>query len=363
MILLLILLALVSNGINLVLPMLVKHAIDDYAAGTFVLRTIVIEFLAATLLILVFSYGQSIVQTFASERVARDLRTQLAAKISRQSFAYIQQVNPAKLLTNLTSDVDSVKLFVSQAIVSIVSSLCIIIGASILLIGINWKLALAVLAIVPVIGTTFYLVLKKVRVLFVKGREVIDWLNKVINESILGSALIRVINSQLLEYDKFLAANTNAKDIGMAILRLFATLIPVISFTASMATLAILVLGGHFVITGSMSLGDYAAFNSYLALLIFPIIIIGFMSNVITQASVSYERVSQVLTAPEIPQTGTPCYPAERRHRPAGCVGLLRRKTGSHRCFVFGEGRYPNGHCGANGSRKNATPVFAHRPD
>jgi ATP-binding cassette subfamily B protein len=305
MILLLILLALVSNGVNLVLPMLIAHGIDDYSAGKFVLRTVVIEFLAATLFIFVFTYLQSVVQTYASERVARDLRTQLAAKISRQSFVYIQQTNPSKLLTNLTSDIDSVKMFVSMAIVSIASSLCIIIGASILLISINWQLALAVLTIVPIIGITFYMVLKKVRVLFKRSREVIDWLNKVINESILGSALIRVINSQQLEYDKFLAANTDAKDIGLAILRLFAALIPVISFTANMAGLTILVLGGHFVITGSMSLGDLAAFNSYLALLIFPIVVIGFMSNVIAQATASYDRVNEVLQAPETARTGT----------------------------------------------------------
>jgi ATP-binding cassette subfamily B protein len=305
LILLLIILALVSNGVNLVLPMLISRGIDDYSAGKFVLRTILIQFLSATLFIFVFTYLQSIVQTYASERVARDLRTQLAAKISRQSFAYIQQTNPSKLLTNLTSDIDSVKLFVSQAIVSLVSSLCIIIGASVLLININWKLALAVLGIVPIIGITFYLVLKKVRVLFMRSREVVDWLNKVINESILGSALIRVINSQQLEYDKFLAANTDAKDLGLAILRLFAALIPVISFTANMAALTILVMGGHLVITGSMSLGDFAAFNSYLALLIFPIIVIGFMSNVIAQASASYERVNAVLQAPETRQTGT----------------------------------------------------------
>jgi ATP-binding cassette subfamily B protein len=304
-IMLLIFLALVSNGVNLLLPMIIKHGIDSYSAGTYVLRTTIVEFLAASLFIFVFTYLQSIVQTYASERVAKDLRTELAAKISRQSFAYIQKANPSRLLTNLTSDIDSVKLFVSQAIVSIVSSLCIIIGASILLININWNLALAVLTIVPIIGVTFYLVLKKVRVLFVKSREVIDWLNKVINESILGSSLIRVLNSQHLEYNKFLAANTDAKDLGLAILRLFAGLIPVISFTAGMAALTILVLGGHFVIAGSMSLGDFAAFNGYLAMLIFPIIVIGFMSNVIAQASASYQRVSEVLQAPEAANTGT----------------------------------------------------------
>ena len=300
----LVVLALLSNGINLVLPLLISQGIDAYSVGKYVLRTTLLQFAGATLFIFLFTYLQSVVQTYASERVARDLRTQLAGKISRQSFTYIQQTNPAKLLTNLTSDIDSVKLFISQAIVSLVSSLCLIIGASILLIRINGQLALAVLTIVPIIGITFYWVLKKVRALFMRTREIIDWLNKVINESILGAALIRVINSQRLESDKFLAANTDAQAMGLSILRLFAMLIPVIGFTASLAGLIILVLGGHFVIIGSMSLGNFAAFNSYLALLIFPIIVIGFMSNVIAQASASYERINTVLQAPEPAPTG-----------------------------------------------------------
>jgi ATP-binding cassette subfamily B protein len=170
---------------------------------------------------------------------------------------------------------------------------------------INWKLALPVIAIIPIIGGTFFIVLRKVRVLFKKSREIIDWLNKVINESIMGSAIIRVLNSQQLEYNKFLAANTNARDLGLSILMLFATLIPIITFTANLAALTILALGGHFVLTGTMTLGDFAAFNSYLTILIFPIIIIGFMSNIIAQASASYERLTQVLDAPEPIETGT----------------------------------------------------------
>ena len=65
--------------------------------------------------------------------MARDLRTQLVAKLATQDLAYIQQITPARLLTNLTSDVDAVKLFVSQAIASLVSSVFLIIGASVLL--------------------------------------------------------------------------------------------------------------------------------------------------------------------------------------------------------------------------------------
>jgi len=297
--------ALMSNAVNLVIPKLISWGIDDFTKGIFSYEKIIIEFLVAALIIFVFAFLQGILQTYASERVARDLRTRLADKISRQSYAFIQQANPSKLLTNLTSDIDSVKLFVSMAIVSLASSIFIIIGASILLISINWKLALSVLVIIPVIGGAFYFVFRKVGVLFKKSREVIDWLNKVISESIMGAALVRVLNSQMLEYNKFLDANTQARNLGLSILKLFATLIPIVVFVANMASLTILALGGHYVITGAMSLGDFAAFSSYLGLLIFPIIMIGFISNFVVQASVSYGRVCTVLDADETRDTGT----------------------------------------------------------
>ncbi len=304
MVFLLLLFALLSNGINLFLPKIIANAIDAYPK-TYVLQQVLVKYLLASLVIFIFTWLQGLVQVYASEKVARDLRSRLAHKISIQSHAYIEESNPSKLLTNLTADVDSIKMFVSQAIVSIASSIIIIIGACILLFSINWKLALAVVAIVPIIGGAFFFVLKKVRAIFLQSRQVIDRLNKVINESILGAAIIRVINSQQLEYEKFLDANTKAKTLGMSILKLFAGLIPVIIFTANMAGLAILTMGGHFVITGTMSLGDFSAFNSYLALLIFPILVIGFMSNVIAQATASYQRISVVLNTPEIPDTTT----------------------------------------------------------
>lgn len=295
LIFLLLLFALISNGVNLLLPKIIANGIDAYTNGTFDPHAIFIRFSVAILFVFLFTFLQSIIQTYASEKVARDLRTQLADQISKQSNSYIEQASPAKLLTNLTADVDSIKSFISQAIVSITSSILIIIGATILLLTINWKLALAIISLIPIIGVAFFLVIKKVSALFKQSRAVIDWLNKVINESILGAALIRVVNSQQLEYVKFLSANTKAKDLGLSILNLFAGLIPVIIFVANLAGLTILLLGGHYVINDTMTLGDFAAFNSYLALLIFPIIVIGFMSNVIAQATASYGRISQVL--------------------------------------------------------------------
>jgi ATP-binding cassette subfamily B protein len=294
----------IGNSFNLVVPKIISSAIDTYKNGSFILNHLILEFLIIAILIFIFTYLQNIVQVYVSERVARDVRNDLTAKISTQQYSYIERITPAKLLTNLTSDVDAIKSFVSTAIASIIASVFLIIGATVLLILIDWKLAIAVLTIVPFIAITFFYVLSKVRKLFLESQKAIDWLNKVISESILGSALIRLLNSKDIEYEKFLLASTEAKRISLNILALFASLIPVITFFTNLATLVIVVLGGHFVIEGHMSLGNFTAFNSYLAILIFPILIIGFMTNVIASARASYGRISEVLYAPEEKKSG-----------------------------------------------------------
>ncbi len=300
----LVVLTIIASGLTVVVPKIISAAIDTYASGHFNMNALLVEFSIVAGLIFIFTYAQNVVQVYASERVARDMRNDIAGKISVQPFAYIERATPAKLLTNLTSDVDAVKVFVSTAVSSIISSVVLIVAVSVLLVYIDWKLGLTVLAVIPIIGGTFYFVLMQVRKLFVKSQEAIDWLNKVISESILGSALIRLLNSHDAEYVKFLDANAEAKRISLEILALFAGLIPVITFFTNIAMLAIVLLGGHFVIQGTMSLGNFTAFNSYLAILIFPIMIIGFMSNVIAQAQASYGRILQVLNAPVEKKTG-----------------------------------------------------------
>lgn len=301
----LLLLTVFSNGLNLWLPQIISKAIDAYTAGSLQMSPIMWEFGIATALILILVVGQGIVQSFASEKVARDLRQQLADKLSRQSYAYIQEVSAAKLMTNMTADIDAIKMFVSMAIVAMVSSIIIIVGSATLLLITNWGLALAVLTIVPLIAGTFFIIFRRIGVLFKKTREVMDWLNKIINESILGAGLIRVLHGEKQEREKFLEANAEAKSVGMQILNMFAAMIPVITFISNLATIILVTFGGWLVISGGMTLGQLSAFMSYVMLFIFPIISLGFMSNFIAQAATSYGRISEVLDAKEEEDTGT----------------------------------------------------------
>lgn len=305
MVVLLVSLTIASAAIGLLIPRIIAHGIDAFIGHKFDIHTVIWQFLAASLGIFILTGGISVVQTFTAERVARDLRTQLANRISRQDYNFLQKTTTGQLLTNLTADVDSIKIFISQAVATIFSSIFVILGVSVMVLRIEWRLALVVITIIPIIGVTFFIVLKKVRVLFKKSREIIDMLNKVINESILGAALVRVIHSQQLEHAKFVEANAKALGLGLRILKLFASLIPVIIFTANLAALSILAIGGHYVIMGHLSLGDFTAFNSYLTMLIFPILTIGFMSNLIAQAQASFGRISATLFAADPVEKGT----------------------------------------------------------
>jgi ATP-binding cassette subfamily B protein len=299
-------LAIGQQGLGLLVPKVISKAINTFALGVFSQPTIITEFSLLAISIFLFATVLAVVQTVVGEKVARDLRNDLAAKISRQDFLYVQKKTSATLLTNFSSDIDAVKMFVSQAFPTIISSLFVIFGAAFFLISINWRLGLAVLTIVPLIAFALFGLFSRIRPLFMKSQAVIDKLNRVINESILGAALIRVLNSQVLEYDRFLKANTEAKDLGMQILKMFAGLIPLITFIANGASLIMVLLGGHYIITGSLSIGDFAAFTTYLGILIFPIFMLGFMSNMIARSGASYARIEEVLKAEEEKEGGQP---------------------------------------------------------
>jgi ATP-binding cassette subfamily B protein len=301
---LLVLLTVAGSAVGLLVPLVVARGIDAFTAGRLDLGAELVALTAIAVGTFVFNNLQNLVQTIASERVARDLRARLAEKVSQQTYAQIEAQTPAKLLTNFTSDIDAIKGFVAQAAPALISSAFVIVAASGLLLWLNWKLALAILPVFPLMGVSFFMLMARVRKLFGQIMGITDLMNRVLNENIVGAALIRLVNTTARELDRFRDAADQSRAVGMKILNAFAAMMPIFSFLGNVATLTILMLGGWFVISGQMTLGQFTAFNSYLPILIFPIFIIGFTSNAIGQAQASYARISMVLNAPPAPPRG-----------------------------------------------------------
>ncbi len=247
---------------------------------------------------------QFVNQVYLSEKVAKDMRNRIIKKISKQDYDYIERVTASKILTNLTSDVDAIKTFASSTVPSILSSIFLIIGASLLLLSIDWQLAILVFMFIPFICIVFYYIISRVHYLFKAGQEALDKLNSVLNETIIGSMLIRILNCEKYEKKKFKVVNNEAKNIGVSIVKHFSFMHPAVNFIANLAAVTIVAFGGYQVIETNMTIGDFTAFNSYLLLLILPILILSFMINMISQASVSYQRIREVLLSEESKDRG-----------------------------------------------------------
>jgi ATP-binding cassette subfamily B protein len=302
--LLLTLLTVAGSAVGLLVPLVVKNGIDAFIAGRLDIGVELLELTAVTVATFVFNNLQNVVQTIAAERVARDLRGRLAEKVSQQAYAQIEAQTPAKLLTNFTSDIDAIKMFVAQAAPSLISSAFVIVAGSGILLSLNWKLALAVLPVLPLMAVSFFMLMVRVRKLFGQIQGIVDLMNRVLNENIVGAALIRLVDTTAGELVRFSDAADQARAVGLKILAAFAAMMPIFTFLANIATITILTLGGWFVISGQMTIGQFTAFNAFLPILFFPIFIIGFTSNAIGQAQASYFRISTVLNAAPPPPRG-----------------------------------------------------------
>jgi ATP-binding cassette, subfamily B, bacterial len=292
------LVSLASNGLNLAVPKIIAADIDTFRTQSFNFQHTFLVLSLITLAIFVLSLIESLMQTYLSEKIGRDLRTRLITKISNQPFSFINEITPEKLLTNLTGDIDNLKQVIALGLVQVFSSIILIFGASALLISVNRPLAFIVLTIIPLIIIVFAFIFSKIRHFFKRAQAIIDRLNKTINESIVASSLIRILNSQSAETQKFLSVNSDSRDIGLSILKLFSSLLPLISIIANLSLVVILFVGGRYIVAGTFTIGGLTAFISYVSMLIFPIIIMGFISNVMARAAASFERISAVLYAP-----------------------------------------------------------------
>ena len=290
-----------SNGATLLIPRILGSSIDNFSKNganyningdLWLLAGIAVGILILTLL-------QTIISVYVAERVAKDLRQNLIQKILSQPISFVNKREVSDLFTNITSDTEQVKDIISQGFASIFSAIIILIGSVILLFSINVRLAFIAIVTLPLIIAVFAFIFKNISSLFRSAQEVLGNINKVINESVLGAMLIRVLNAQNYENTKFQEVNIRSRDIGFKITNLFASLIPAINLVSNFAIISIIWFGGRQVMVEDLTLGEFSAFISYFNLLITPIFILGFVSSFISRGLVSLSRIQEVLQAPE----------------------------------------------------------------
>lgn len=298
-----ILLGFAATGLSLLVPKLAATAIDsgNFSAWSGTLTLLVIIAVSAFFVIIT----QIFVSNYLSEKVALDLRAKLIKKISHQSFQYIDDSTPGQLQTVLTSDVEAVKAIIIQGFVTLVSAILTLIGAIIFLLNTNVRLALYTISIIPLLILVFAIIFKSVNKLFQQNQENIQNIYANINETVTGSALIRILYGASEEIRKFKVINEKSKKTGYGIVKSFSLLIPAIVLLANVVNIIIIWFGGKQVISGTMSLGDFSAFLSYSAMFIWPIFVLGFVGPAVSKGLVSLKRINEVVDADIREETGT----------------------------------------------------------
>jgi ATP-binding cassette subfamily B protein len=284
---------------NAVTPQLFRWGIDQgiakqdlqivlYAAGWLVVAAIARGF---------FNFGQSYWAEAASQGVAYDLRNKIFSKIQNLSFSYHDQSQTSQLLTRVTNDIDQIRSSLSTSLIQVVSSVVTLVTIAIILLVMNWQLALITLTVVPMAGWLMAQFLSKNNNLFRQVQEQLGDLNAVLQENLVGIRVVKAFVRESAEASRYTAMNDALVRTNMKTIRAIRSTFPFIFLLSNLVTLVVFGYGGAQVIEAKFSIGELVAFNSYLLLILQPILLIGFAAPAIAQAAASAERVYEVVDA------------------------------------------------------------------
>jgi ATP-binding cassette, subfamily B, multidrug efflux pump len=291
---------LLVSGANLATPLLIGRAIDEGIAPRRlgVIFVVVGWLVGLALARALFTFLQGYLAERASQGVAYDLRDALFERIERLSFSYYDRVQTGQLVTRLTSDVEQIRTFAGSGVVQLANAVVMLIGTTVLLLYLDWQLALVALAIVPIIAVVLVRFVSRIRPLFREVQQTLGRLNTVLQEDLLGVRVIRAFAREDYETARYTSVNEELLQKNLTTVRVFSNNFPFVFLFANVGTLAIIWFGGWQVIGGRLSIGDLVAFNTLLGFMLFPILTIGFLSASFSRAGASSQRVFDVLDAP-----------------------------------------------------------------
>ena len=290
---------LIASATRLAIPRLTQTIIDGgIAAGRL---DVVVGAAVGTVGLAVagsiFSFVQGVLSARAAQGIAYDLRNEIYAKIQSLSFSYHDRAQTGQLLTRATSDVDVVRMFVGMGFIQLVSAVLMMVGSIILLFVTDWQLALIILVLVPLTFGVFGFFASRARPLFKKIQQRLADLNTVLQENLVGVRVVKAFAREDYEAQRYAQANQNLFDLNLVVGRLFAVAIPLVFLIANLALLAVYWIGGYQAIAGNLSVGRMIAFADYMLMAFFPMLMLGMIMAMVSQAGASAERVFEILDA------------------------------------------------------------------
>lgn len=278
-------------------PFLTKLAIDEaiVPGKANALLPIATVFIGALTAAFVLRYLQNYVMQTIGQRVMYDIRGQIFSHLQHQSLHYFDRNPVGRLISRLTSDVDALNEFIGSGVVTVAGDMAILVGVVIVMLLLDWRLALVSLLVLPIIALTSAWFQRLMRTTYRQQRVRIARVNAFLQENLSGMLVVQLFNHERRKFDEFDALNRDYLKSNIDALRVFCYFFPVVSFLSVLAMSLLLWYGSGGVLDGTIKLGVLVAFFQYTERAFQPIRDLAEKYNIMQAAMAASERVFMLL--------------------------------------------------------------------
>src|SRR5438105_1435913 len=297
----------VEGGIQVVGPLLTRRVID-VAVPAHDVRVVLMctaLFFLALLVEFVTSYGQTWLTSLLGQRVMRDLRMEIFEHLQRLSVSYFDRNPVGRLITRVTSDVETLNELFTSGVVSGLGDLFTLIAISVAMLIMDWRLSLASFAVIPFVVMVSGLFRKGVRETYRDIRVRIARINSFLQERLTGMRIVQLFGQEKREARRFDELNRTHLDAQLKSITIYALYFPAIELLTSIALAILIVAGASRVHANALTVGTVAAFLQLVRRFFQPLQDLSEKYNILQTAMASSERIFTLLdTVPSVPDRG-----------------------------------------------------------
>jgi ABC-type multidrug transport system fused ATPase/permease subunit len=295
--------ALATTAVELAPPWIIRLTVDRFMVEE---QTAQIWLAAGALLALSLVQGaidflRLYLTAFTGQRIVFDLRNEVFEQLSRLSFSFYDRARTGDLMSRVTADIDVLSNFFGRAAVIVLTNLLILIGILAALLAWNWRLALAYLALLPLIILGMWAYARRVRPAWRGVQRQLAALTGTLQESLSGIQVVKLFGREPFEQRRASRQSGRVLEANLQTGRIASLWMPYASVVMGVGTALVLWVGGRNVIADVITLGTLIGFTTYVQMLLRPIRQTGMMLNVVMKSLAAAERVFEVLdTEPDV---------------------------------------------------------------
>lgn len=311
-------LALAQSLASLYLPRLMADIVDHgIVPGD---QRQILIYGALMLLMALLSTATSVANSFLSAKIAsgfgRDVRNRIFDRVAHFSVHQFDHFSTASLITRTTNDTTQVQQVLIMMMTMVITAPMMAIGGVILALSQDTQLARVLIAVIPVLGVVFFLIMRKAVPLFQQMQVKIDRLNLVLDEGLTGVRVIRAFDRNDHESRRFDAANLDLTNNAIAVNRLVSMLMPVMFLMMNLTSVSIIYVGALRIDAGAMHVGAMMATLQYAIQILFSVFMVTAMFVSLPRAEASADRINAVLDViPEVNDPARAASPGAARGR------------------------------------------------